>query len=266
MYLAAPKDSSGPRVPSGSLPFSGRLAVAAMPVAEAPFPVSTPKPEPPRPAPEPRQASLFGPGRELRVVERVVQMPQPARKEPQPRSGGVSRPVPSVRPQNQQRLFSPTAPDTEIPEATIYCEAPVALPVHRLMAAALDCSMVLISLGIFLTVFYLAGGKVVLNKMTMPFYIGAMLTTLTLYRCLWCMANTDSIGMRWSGLMLVTFDGEVPSAKHRWYRMAGSYISAAAGALGLLWCVVDEEKLTWHDHMSKTFPTPRARVTKYSKR
>jgi hypothetical protein len=23
----------------------------------------------------------------------------------------------------------------------------------------------------------------------------------------------------------------------------------------LLWALADEEKLTWHDHMSKTFPT-----------
>jgi uncharacterized RDD family membrane protein YckC len=266
MYLAAPKDQSGPKVPAGSLPFSGRLAVAAMPVAEPPFPVSTPKPEPVRPPAEPKQGVLFGPGRDLRVVERVVQMPPPAHKEALTRAAGVRRPIAPVRPQNQQRLFSPSAPDTGIAESTIYCEAPVAMPVHRLMAAALDGSMVLISLGIFLSIFYLAGGKVVLNKMTLPFYIGAMLTTLTLYRGLWCMANTDSIGMRWSGLMLVTFDGEIPTPKHRWYRMVGSYISSAAGALGVLWCLVDEEKLTWHDHMSKTFPTPRARVLKYSKR
>jgi hypothetical protein len=26
--------------------------------------------------------------------------------------------------------------------------------------------------------------------------------------------------------------------------------------LGMLWALVDEEALTWHDHMSKTFPTP----------
>jgi len=263
MYLATPKDLPG-KAPAGSLPFSSRLSVATMP---APEPESRPMPVPePPPAPvPPKQGVLFGPGRDLRVVERVVQMPPPViRKEAMMRAAANRGPTGS-RQQNQPRLFSHLTPSAEVPESAIYCDAPVAMPIHRLMAAALDGSMVLISLGIFLTIFYLAGGKVVLNKMTLPFYLIGMFTTLTLYRSLWCMANTDSIGMRWSGLTLVTFDGGKPESKHRWYRMLASCISAMAGGLGILWCLVDEEKLTWHDHMSKTFPTPRARVLKYSK-
>jgi hypothetical protein len=38
--------------------------------------------------------------------------------------------------------------------------------------------------------------------------------------------------------------------------MASGFLSLAAGGLGLLWALVDEETLTWHDHISKTFPTP----------
>jgi uncharacterized RDD family membrane protein YckC len=208
---------------------------------------------------------LFGPGRDLRVVERVVQMPPPVVRKESMLRASANRGSSGARGQNQPRLFPHSVPHAEIPESAIYCDAPVAMPIHRLMAAALDGSMVLISLGIFLSIFYLAGGKVVLNKMTMPFYIGAMLTTLTLYRSLWCMANTDSIGMRWSGLTLVTFDGAQPQAKHRWLRLGTSYISAMAGGLGILWSLVDEEKLTWHDHMSKTFPTPQVRSMKYPK-
>jgi uncharacterized RDD family membrane protein YckC len=259
MYLASPKDLSGKA--ASSLPFSSRLSVATMPAPEPEVqPVS--KPEPPRAPVPPKQGVLFGPGRDLRVV----QMPPPViRKEPMMRPAGNRAAPSAARPQNQQRLFASSASAAEIPESTIYCDAPVAMPIHRLMAAALDGSMVLISLGIFLSIFYLAGGKVVLNKMTMPFYLILMVTTLSLYRSLWCMANTDSIGMRWSGLTLVTFDGACPHSKHRWYRMIASYISAMAGGLGILWCLVDEEKLTWHDHMSKTFPTPRTRVLKYPK-
>jgi len=46
-------------------------------------------------------------------------------------------------------------------EAVIYCDAPVALPVHRLMAAAFDASMILIALGVFLAIFFLSGGQIV---------------------------------------------------------------------------------------------------------
>jgi hypothetical protein len=34
-------------------------------------------------------------------------------------------------------------------------------------------------------------------------------------------------------------------------------VSFIAAGIGLLWALVDEERLTWHDYMSKTFPTPR---------
>ena len=33
-------------------------------------------------------------------------------------------------------------------------------------------------------------------------------------------------------------------------------IGFMAAGLGLVWSLVDEERLTWHDLMSKTFPTP----------
>lgn len=234
-----------------------------------PEPEVTPVPRsnPPREPLPPKQGVLFGPGRDLRVVDRVVQMPPPpvVRKDAMMRTA-ANRTAANPRPQNQPRLFSHAPAGAEVPESTIYCDAPVAMPIHRIMAAALDGSMVLISLGIFLGIFYLADGKVVLNKMTLPFYLGAVFATLTIYRGLWCMANCDSIGMRWSGLTLVTFDGARPQSRHRWNRMLTSYISAMAGTLGVLWCLVDEEKLTWHDHMSKTFPTPRTRVLKYPKR
>jgi hypothetical protein len=38
-------------------------------------------------------------------------------------------------------------------------------------------------------------------------------------------------------------------------RALSACLSFCAGGIGLLWALVDEEKLTWHDHISKTFPT-----------
>jgi len=40
-------------------------------------------------------------------------------------------------------------------------------------------------------------------------------------------------------------------------RFAATWLSFCSGGLGLLWAVADEENLTWHDHISKTFPTIR---------
>jgi hypothetical protein len=40
------------------------------------------------------------------------------------------------------------------------------------------------------------------------------------------------------------------------HRLASGALSFCAAGLGFLWALVDEETLTWHDHISRTFPTP----------
>ena len=141
-------------------------------------------------------------------------------------------------------------------KTVIYCDAPVALPLHRLMAAAADASMVLTALGLFLAVFFLSGGDIVLSKENAPFLLGAPLGIAVFYRLLWYMANTDTPGMRFAGLRLVNFDGRSPGLEERGLRQAAGALSILSAGLGLVWAMVDEENLTWHDHISKTFPTP----------
>jgi uncharacterized RDD family membrane protein YckC len=54
---------------------------------------------------------------------------------------------------------------------------------------------------------------------------------------------------------VVNFDGHRPSRRQRFYRLAGGAVGVVAAGMGLLWAIFDEERLTWHDHISKTFPT-----------
>jgi uncharacterized RDD family membrane protein YckC len=76
-----------------------------------------------------------------------------------------------------------------------------------------------------------------------------------LYKLLWTVAGRDTVGMSVAGVRLVDFDGNPPSRERRYQRLLGSFISALAGGIGLIWALVDEDRLTWHDHMSSTFPT-----------
>jgi uncharacterized RDD family membrane protein YckC len=76
-----------------------------------------------------------------------------------------------------------------------------------------------------------------------------------LYEALWTVSGADTPGIRFSGLQLIDFDGREPELRQRVYRLLGSLLSLAAAGIGLIWAVADEEKLTWHDHMSNTFPT-----------
>jgi uncharacterized RDD family membrane protein YckC len=140
-------------------------------------------------------------------------------------------------------------------EAVIYCDAPVALPSHRIIAAAFDLSMIAVALGMFLAIFFVSGGVLAFSRQNAPFFIGVAVLLTLFYRALFCLANGESPGMRFAGLRLVDFDGRTPDRDQRGIRQIASLLSLLSAGLGLVWALVDEENLTWHDHISKTFPT-----------
>jgi len=116
--------------------------------------------------------------------------------------------------------------------------------------------MILIGLGAFLLLLHLFGGRILLTRATIPFYGAAALGVAFLYKLLWCLADSDSPGMLWTHLRLLNFDGHRPMRRQRMHRLFGSCVSLLPGGLGLLWILVDEESLGWHDHISRTFPSP----------
>jgi uncharacterized RDD family membrane protein YckC len=157
----------------------------------------------------------------------------------------------------QQTLELTHAARSPMPmDGVIYCDAPVAVPAHRAMAVAVDASIVLMALAVFGIIFHLAGGVFVLSAKTAPMFLAAAAGVVVFYRVLWCLANGDTAGQCWTHLRLVNFDGQRPTRTQRFYRLASGLLSLLAAGIGLLWSLVDEETLTWHDHISKTFPTP----------
>ena len=164
-----------------------------------------------------------------------------------------------VVPGQQSLEFAPAAGSARYPhgsDGAIYCDAPVAIGAHRTMAVAMDASMILLALATFGATFYFAAGTPVLNAKTLPILVIAAGLVMLFYKLLWCMANGDSPGMRWARLALVNFDGQRPNRVQRFRRLCSGFLSLFAAGLGLVWALVDEETLTWHDHISRTFPTP----------
>jgi uncharacterized RDD family membrane protein YckC len=141
------------------------------------------------------------------------------------------------------------------PEEALYCDARVAQPTHRAIAAALDGVLVLIGTAIFLLTAFLFGVDfgIVGNLLLLPAAMTAVVAIL--YRGLWCLVNRDTPGMRFAGLRLVDFDGRKPRRERRVVRQFAGLLSLLSAGVGLVWALVDEESLTWHDHISKTFPT-----------
>ena len=206
------------------------------------------------------QPSLFS----SRELPRVVPFETiaPSTLEPQPRKPVYSKPRARHRrviPGQQSLEFAAAAGSGRYSrplDGAIYCDAPVAIAAHRAMAAALDASMIVIALAAFGAILYLAGGSINLNSRTLPVFLAAAALVTFFYKLLWCMANGDSPGMKWARLTLVNFDGHRPDRTQRFHRLASGFLSLFAAAIGILWALVDEETLTWHDHISKTFPTP----------
>ena len=141
------------------------------------------------------------------------------------------------------------------PEEALYCDARVAMPAQRAMAAGLDGALVLVGTGMFLAAAFSVGVDfgTLGNFLLLPAAMTAVVAIL--YRGLWCLVNRDTPGMRFAGLRLVDFDGRAPRRDHRIVRQFAGLLSLLSAGVGLVWALVDEERLTWHDHISKTFPT-----------
>jgi uncharacterized RDD family membrane protein YckC len=141
-------------------------------------------------------------------------------------------------------------------EAVIVCEAPVATPLHRAVAAAIDACLVLIAYGLFLFAYFTAGGQFTADKTNYLVFCGSLLLIGLTYGLMYAIAGTETTGMRCAHLKLTTFDGFKPDGKQRALRFIGSCLSLCT-VLGMAWSLCDEESLGWQDHISGTFPTPR---------
>lgn len=248
---------------TGATPYTASAAAPALEHDFSPDPftdraVYQPKVDAPKTPARPvtYQPSLFS-SRELpRVVpfESIAPAVNPAALHHKP----LASPRPRHRkiiPGQQSLAFSP-ARSHRSSEGVIGCDVPVAVPIHRALAAALDTSLVLIALAVFGLVFHLAGGQIVLNTKTVPMFLAVAAAVVLGYKLVWCLGGGDTPGMSWTRLTLVDFDGQRPDRKQRICRLTSGCLSVLAGAMGLIWALVDEETLTWHDHISRTFPTP----------
>jgi uncharacterized RDD family membrane protein YckC len=227
------------------------------------------EPRAPRPTVRGVQQSLF-PERQSNVIQFSEYAPQKPTPQRPPAPRPVSKAPVKPRTANRRRGVAPgqgsldfmppqpAAPRTltTTVEAVVSCDMPVATAPHRAVAAALDWTMALIGYGLFLVVYFSMGGVFTWNRLNLTIFGSTLLLVSFAYGLTWALLGADSAGMRWMGLRLITFDGFPLERKHRLLRFAGSCLSFCT-VLGQLWGLWDEECLTWQDHISETFPTPR---------
>ena len=211
------------------------------------------------PADRPRVVPIFGPNGSgpalvssapLGKADRRKSRSRPANGRPPREDTQQCLAFVSAEPVN--RAATPAA------DSEIYCNAPVAHTQHRLLAGAIDWGIILSAFGVLVALFAAASGPDSFSPAIWAALGGLGLMSAIVYQLLWALSNGDSPGLHLAGLELVDFDGRRPRRRDRLGRMLAFWLSLLPGAIGLLWALVDEETLTWHDHISKTFPTPRS--------
>jgi uncharacterized RDD family membrane protein YckC len=74
-----------------------------------------------------------------------------------------------------------------------------------------------------------------------------------LYQALFFSFSESTPGMRCARIALCTFDDENPTRGAMRRRNLAVLLSACPLGLGLLWAAFDEDRLTWHDRLTRTY-------------
>jgi uncharacterized RDD family membrane protein YckC len=135
-------------------------------------------------------------------------------------------------------------------QAGLYPVAPLG---DRQLAGIIDAACLLFAFGGFVALFGSLGGQLTLSKMNAAVYLAALSVVYFQYFALFTVFGATTPGMMFRGLQVMSFSGEPPTPRQLLLRSAGYMLSAGIGLIGFLWAVWDEDQLTWHDRLSKTY-------------
>jgi len=139
------------------------------------------------------------------------------------------------------------------PEQEIELPLQTASLEDRLMAAIVDAALVVGGFLVFVLVFVACTAHPPVGK---PAAIGAgvaLFAFCLIYQILFFSFGQDTPGMRYAKVALCTFDDENPTRKAMRRRIVALLLAASPLGLGLLWAFFDDDRLGWHDRISRTY-------------
>lgn len=169
------------------------------------------------------------------------------------------------------RLDSPPKPDTQAqaefgtqgpqdlsasrPQAASAIDLPLrtASLEDRLMAAIVDAALIVAGFLVFVLVFAACTAHPPVGK---PAAVGAGAALFAfglIYEILFFSFGQDTPGMRYAKVALCTFDDENPTRQAMRRRIVALLLAASPLGLGLLWAFFDDDRLGWHDRISRTY-------------
>jgi len=143
-----------------------------------------------------------------------------------------------------------TQPEQTIPQPGLYPVAPID---DRRLAGLVDLGCLLFAYGGFLMLFGSLGGQFTLSKLTAVVYTTTFAIVYLQYFALFTIFGGTTPGMMLRNLQVTSFSGEPPTPRQMLLRSMGYMLSAGTFFLGFLWSMWDEDQLTWHDRLSRTY-------------
>ncbi len=135
-------------------------------------------------------------------------------------------------------------PDSAIPVADLSI---------RRRAGMLDAMCLLVAFTAVFALYAGFGGKLLPSKLDFLVCAGALTLLYAQYFTLFTVMGGATPGMMFTGLRVVTFEGESPAPSRLLWRSFGYLISGVTALLGFCWALADEDRLTWHDRISQTY-------------
>ena len=156
----------------------------------------------------------------------------------------------------------PPEQEESLPELPVESETrvysglfPVASIEERRGAALVDAACLAFAYGGFLALFGSLGGHFTFSKLSAAVCFFTFAFVYVQYFGLFTIFGGTTPGMMVRGLQVASFSGESPTPRQYFLRALGYMLSAGTLFLGFLWAVWDEDALTWHDRLSRTYLT-----------
>ena len=157
----------------------------------------------------------------------------------------------SIRLDAQQHTSSAESPDAQISFALPLYVAPVS---QRVMATTVDACCIVT--GFLLAVLAAAYASPVLPTgiLAATAAAGTLFAFALMYLTLFFSLSGITPGMRYARIAFCTFNDENPTRSAMRRRIFALLLAGAPVGLGLVWACMDEEKLGWHDRISRMYP------------
>jgi uncharacterized RDD family membrane protein YckC len=145
-------------------------------------------------------------------------------------------------------------PEEIAPQADSRASALYPAPIHlRMMAAVVDVALIA---GACVAFALAAAIHAQVLPAVREIELGAAVALAVaglLYQAIFFTLAGRTPGMKYADISMCTFDDQIPICAQRLGRLGALLLSLLPVGLGVAWAIFDEERLSWHDRLSRTY-------------